>query len=160
MAFLATLTVSIALNQQSSLFTKDLLSVGSGAPSLSIEGTNGKISLNADKPALIVFWHLGSKQSGEVFDHLKGVVEKYENKIQILPINCGDDKSKVQDFLKSSGFKGGVGLVDPGSDSIIKEYGIKGYPTFYVVDRAGNIAFRDYKPEMVELDKAISHVIY
>lgn len=159
MALSAVLASVVLFPGQDSVFTKNLLTVGSTAPSLDVEAISGSLTLNTSKPAVIVFWHLGSRQNDDVFKHLATVHEKYGSKLQILPVNCGDEKDRVSDFLKGIEYKGNSGLVNPERDSLLKDYGVKGYPTTYVLDKGGVVSFRGHKASDSEIDSAIGLVI-
>lgn len=143
---------------QESPYTKDLLKVGSSAPSFSLEGLSGKVSLDTGRPAVVVFWHVGSKQAAPLLSKASSLGDKYGRKLQVLLVDSGDTQDRVSAFLKDNGLKVNVGLSDPSKDGTAASYGVKGFPTVFVIDSSGKITYRDHKPSEADVESEVAQV--
>ncbi len=158
---LSTLVAAMVLAPaQDSRFTKDLLPVGSSAPSFELEGTNGKVEWKGSgKAAVVAFWHVGSRESALLLGELDAIRSEYGKDLAVYSVNVGDAKDRVVEFLKANGSDLNTGLASGAGAGLKDSYGVKGYPTFYVADKTGKIVFRAHKPDKSALDKAIKSAL-
>jgi thiol-disulfide isomerase/thioredoxin len=90
------------------------------------------------KIILLDFYFIGCLGCMEGIKPLNDIYEKYKNKnVVIASLTYRDSKKAVLDFDKQYGIKS-PGYV--GASTVVKEYKVSAFPTFYVIDNEGNIA--------------------
>lgn len=144
---------------QDSRYTKDLLAVGTTAPTFDIDGTSGKVSFKGagNVVSILVFWHVGSRSSLPLMSDMEALEGRYPKQAKVIFVNSGDDKDRVTDFLKSNGLSHPSALSAP--TDVVAAYGVKGFPTVYVVDKVGKIVFRDHQPSTSDVDAAVKKAV-
>jgi peroxiredoxin len=128
------------------------LQAGAPAPDFSIKGLDGKIytlSQLKGKTVVLNFWFTACVPCREEIPGLNDLVKTYHDNPDVLFIAITfDEAAKVGVFLKQQPFSY---IVAPGQASLIKSYGIAGYPTNVVIDKTGHVSFMltTYSPDNV-----------
>lgn len=93
--------------------------------------------INQDKPILAMFYVDWCGWCKRYVPSIEQLRKKYKNKLNIIMINCEDEKNKA----------------------LVKEFGVKGYPTLYIIDTKSNlkkrVENRDVDVLSIELDKIL-----
>jgi thiol-disulfide isomerase/thioredoxin len=126
------------------------------AVSLSLSSLKGKV-------VFLNFWGSWCYYCREEMPSIQQMYNKLKNKnFEILAVNVNDTPKEAGDYIKSNAFTFPVVLDLEYQASQI--YGIKGFPTTYVIDREGYligklIGSRDWDtPEVIEVfNKILSH---
>jgi peroxiredoxin len=120
---------------------KPLLIKGSKAPELNLKEINGEpFSLNRQKGKVILlnFTSISCPHSIESVNMLNNLYSEYtKRKFSIITINPFDDKESVEKFNKKLNIKYPVFLNIGVANT--DNYNVYGYPTFYLIDKNGNI---------------------
>ena len=136
----------------------ELLSVGTKAPNWTLKSVGGdSVSLSnfSGKYLLLEFW---SANCGHCMTSV-GDINELKNKYPLLQVAfismTGDSESKIKSVVEKQGIKA-VMLMK--SKSVKADYNVFAYPTFYLVDGSGNIAFSQvgYSDKLV---KVVSDVL-
>lgn len=153
------LAAMVMAQPQDSRYTKDLLAVGATAPAFELDGTSGKVAFKGagSTVSILVFWHVGSRSSLPVMTDMEALEGRYAKQVKVYFVNSGDEKDRAAEFLKSSGLTHSSALSAP--NDVVKDYGVKGFPTVYVVDKGGKVAFRDHQPSTADVDAAVKKAI-
>lgn len=72
------------------------------------------------------------------FRILNELMKKYEENLEIIIVMADDDAAKVENFSQNYGFDGTVLTVGK-RKGIFEKYKIKAYPTYYLIDRDGDL---------------------
>ena len=167
-SFLLVNLISIESYAQSYL-SKGLLKVDTKAPSFELISSNGdsiRLSDYRGKMVLLDFWYVGCKPCIKAFwdiDSLKQELGK--NSFVVIGMNPINRKGKINKFKNKYKYTDKVAVCR--KTSIVEDYKISAYPTIYIIDREGNIAFasagyyKDLKKKIRGiLEKNIPHKIY
>jgi len=136
----------------------ELLSVGTKAPNWTLKSVGGdSVSLSdfSGKYLLLEFW---SANCGHCMTSI-GDINELKNKYPLLQFAfismTGDSESKIKSVVEKQGIKA-VMLMK--SKSVKADYSVFAYPTFYLVDGSGNIAYSQvgYSDKLV---KVVSDVL-
>jgi thioredoxin-related protein len=73
------------------------------------------------------------------FDQLKKLQEKHGKLIKIVAISADESLSNIRDFLSKYKYTWTF-LHYGGQPDIIKEYDIRAFPTFFLIDKEGKLA--------------------
>lgn len=157
---IATMVLAPVVGQSSERYTRNLLAVGSVAPSFSVNGVRGgKVSFVPSKEKVdgyvVVFWHVGDRMAAPLFKYLQGVEKNGKKKIKVIAVNHGDGKGRTAEFLKENKLNLVCGVSMPTKDKLADKFGVRGFPTGYVMDGKGVIVYRDHKPSVGALGSAI-----
>jgi len=122
---------------------KQLLSKGSLAPqwTLNIYNNNKSISLGQLKGQVILidFWIKNCGPCIQSVPYLNELQSKFKDKnFTLISINSYDSKQDVHWFCKK--YKGNYTVLLNGK-SVAEKYGVSGFPTFVVIDKAGKIIY-------------------
>jgi peroxiredoxin len=119
----------------------ELLSVGTKAPNWTLKSVGGdSVSLSnfSGKYLLLEFW---SANCGHCMTSI-GDINELKNKYPLLQVAfismTGDSESKIKSVVEKQGIKA-VMLMK--SKSVMADYNVFAYPTFYLVDGSGNIVY-------------------
>lgn len=98
------------------------------------------------KPALLFFWATWCKGCRKVQPTVSTLAEKYKGRIQVIGVNTGglDSVQAVSDYRKRNGIT--YPLLLDRTNQVAGAYGIVALPTVIVLDRNGQIRFRDLAP--------------
>ncbi len=117
------------------------LSIGQKMPDWKLKDALGKsFSSNAlqGKVTLIDFSFIACPDCALSLPALSRLYERYkETDINIISINTSDKKESVLKFIKNKHIKYPV-LIN--GENIAKSFQVPDYPTFYIIDKQGNIA--------------------
>jgi thiol-disulfide isomerase/thioredoxin len=114
---------------------------------LSDLGQEVRLSELADgKPTLFFFWATWCKACRKVQPAVSTFAEKYKGKIQVIGINIGglDSVQAVSDYRKRNGIT--YPLLLDRTNQVAGAYGVVAIPVVIVLDRNGQIRFRDLAP--------------
>lgn len=129
-------------------------SSGSSAPGFTLTDLAGKTVSLADfkgKVVLIDFWATWCPPCRESIPAVEKVYKDYQGRdVQILGLNLDEDSSVVPAFVKQFDMQYPVLLA--GQSDAAREYGVRGIPAFYVIDKKGQMADKwvGFSPEMPE----------
>lgn len=117
--------------------------IGKPAPALkakAIDGAEIDLASLRGKVVLLDFWATWCVPCKRELPNLEKLHEEFhEQGVVIVGMNVGEDKSTVQDFLKSAGLSYPVVPVDDTAE-LVAELSVNAYPTVMLVDREGKIA--------------------
>jgi peroxiredoxin len=140
--------------------SEGLLKVGTKAPSFELISSNGdniKLSDYRTKIVLLDFWYVGCKPCIKAFWDIDSLKQELgENSFVVVGMNPINRKGKINKFKDK--YKYNDKVVVCRKTSIVEDYNINVYPTIYIIDREGKIAFASagyYK----DLKKKIREVI-
>ena len=102
--------------------------------------------LAGGKPTLLFFWATWCKGCRKVQPTVSTVAEKYKGRIQVIGINTGglDSVQAVSDYRKRNGIT--YPLLLDRTNQVAGAYGVVAIPAVIVLDRNGQIRFRDLAP--------------
>jgi peroxiredoxin len=92
----------------------------------------------ADTPLVLVFWSTWNAQSADqmhILDQYLGEQSSQNRLVKIVAIDSQEERSVVSSFMNRGGYQVPTLLDAQGIAS--EQYGIKGLPAFFFVDRAG-----------------------
>ena len=94
------------------------------------------------QPVLLFFWTTWCPYCQKELKNLTAKsAELSSSGVEVLPIDVGESKEKLERFVKSRNLNIRI-LLD--KDSMVSgAYGILGVPTFYLVDKKGEIVFEE-----------------
>lgn len=117
--------------------------VGKPAPALKVKAIDGaEIDLAAlkGKVVLLDFWATWCVPCRRELPNLEKLHKEFgEQGVVVVGMNVGEERSTVQDFLKSAGLSYPVAPIDETAQPIA-DLAVNSYPTVVVVDREGKIA--------------------
>jgi len=113
---------------------------------------------------IIDFWYTHCPPCVKAIPHLSGLSRRYKDKgLKIFGLNSVDNqphsKKYLKKFLKNRKLDYEVVLIDPEVDL---NYKVNGYPTMYIIDKSGKIAFVELgfeEKKFAELEKKIEEMI-
>ncbi|MCS7152309.1 MAG: TlpA family protein disulfide reductase [Endomicrobia bacterium] len=107
-------------------------------------------SIVGKKLILINFWTTWCPYCVEEIPHLINLYNKYkDNGLEILAINIGEPKNKVENFVISEKIPYKILLDTQGK--IARQYGVRGIPTNFLISPEGNIIFAGHSLPNFEL---------
>jgi peroxiredoxin len=120
-----------------------VISTGKKAPNFTLKDIQGNEATLTDfegKVVLIDFWATWCGPCVKAMPHMQSLYEIYKEKdVIILGINSGERKDKVEPFLKEHKITYRI-LLDQRSE-VIRKYGVRGIPTFFIIDKKGIIRY-------------------
>ncbi|MCL5935586.1 MAG: redoxin domain-containing protein [Firmicutes bacterium] len=114
---------------------------GAQAPDFSGPALNGKTIALKDlrgKQAVLSFWRTDSPPGIRELNALTELQEEKGDKVEILTVNVGEDKTQVDIFIKEKKLALPV-ILDDGKTTIAKLYRIDYIPTTFILDEQGVI---------------------
>lgn len=121
----------------------DLPHIGYEAPKISlVNEQNENVELGNEKPVLVVFWAEWSSHCHKELEKLAELYPGYEDKIQLMLIDdtTNDDEQKAKKLIAERAMDKHA-LYDR-KGSVVEEYGIKVYPTSFLIGTDGKIKER------------------
>jgi len=102
--------------------------------------------LAGGKPTLLFFWATWCTGCRKVQPTVSTLAEKYKGRIQVIGINTGglDSVQAVSDYRKRNGIT--YPLLLDRTNQVAGAYGVVAIPAVIVLDRNGQIRFRDLAP--------------
>lgn len=131
-----------------------LLPIGSDAPKWVLGDENGKeyrLSQYKGKVVVLDFWGTWCKWCKKAMPKIQEIYKEFKDKdVAVFGISCQEPpNTNPAEYMKKVGAE--YQLLVQG-DEVANHYKIKGYPTLYIVDKNGKIAFRfvGYSDKMKE----------
>jgi|GEM_PF-840703 len=129
--------------------------LGKTAPEWDIEewvGADlGSIGDLKGKPVMLVFWATWCPHCRKAMPSIEEKYNKYKDDglvvVGITRNSRGQTTDKVREYLSENGYTIPI-AVDPGSTS--RSYGVSGIPAAALVDRAGNVVFRNHPAQITD----------
>ena len=120
-----------------------LINAGDIAPDFTVEMLNGsKVTLSAlqGKPTLLIFWATWCPPCRLELSKLQEhIIDRYGDKINVLPISRGEERAKVEEYISKMGYTFAVGL--DGDQSIYRKYATNYIPRCFVIDAKGKVLY-------------------
>ncbi len=120
-----------------------LINAGDVAPDFTVEMLNGsKVTLSAlqGKPTLLIFWATWCPPCRLELSKLQEhIIDRYGDKINVLPISRGEERAKVEEYISKMGYTFAVGL--DGDQSIYRKYATNYIPRCFVIDAKGKVLY-------------------
>ena len=67
------------------------------------------------------------------------IIDRYGDKINVLPISRGEERAKVEEYISKMGYTFAVGL--DGDQSIYRKYATNYIPRCFVIDAKGKVLY-------------------
>lgn len=120
-----------------------LINAGDVAPDFTVEMLDGsKVTLSAlqSKPTLLIFWATWCPPCRLELSKLQEhIIDRYGDKINVLPISRGEERAKVEEYISKMGYTFAVGL--DGDQSIYRKYATNYIPRCFVIDAKGKVLY-------------------
>lgn len=120
-----------------------LINAGDVAPDFTVEMLDGgKVTLAAlqGKPTLLIFWATWCPPCRLELSKLQEhIIDRYGDKINVLPISRGEERAKVEEYISKMGYTFAVGL--DGDQSIYRKYATNYIPRCFVIDAKGKVLY-------------------
>ncbi|MEM9987636.1 MAG: TlpA disulfide reductase family protein, partial [Bacteroidota bacterium] len=125
----------------------DPLSVGSSAPNWrlrTLEGDSLALSDLRGKVVVLDFWYVGCLPCYKAMPYLQEIAEEYHSKgVMVIGINpMGQDSDRQAEYLQEKGIMYPTVHADP-EEGWGKVYGVKSYPSLFIIDPDGKVAYRE-----------------
>ena len=119
--------------------------VGMEAPDFTLSDPSGETVHLRDlrgKVVVVDFWATWCGPCRALMPHIQKMHEQLAAKgLTILGLDVGEDAATVEKFAKEQSYT--FRLLLDAEPQVTSRYFVQGYPTTFVIDRAGRIAFRD-----------------
>ncbi len=120
-----------------------LINAGDVAPDFTVEMLDGsKVTLSElqGKPTLLIFWATWCPPCRLELSKLQEhIIDRYGDKINVLPISRGEERAKVEEYISKMGYTFAVGL--DGDQSIYRKYATNYIPRCFVIDAKGKVLY-------------------
>ena len=120
-----------------------LINAGDIAPDFTVEMLDSsKVTLSAlqGKPTLLIFWATWCPPCRLELSKLQEhIIDRYGDKINVLPISRGEERAKVEEYISKMGYTFAVGL--DGDQSIYRKYATNYIPRCFVIDAKGKVLY-------------------
>ena len=120
-----------------------LINAGDEAPDFTVEMLDGsKVALSAlqGKPTLLIFWATWCPPCRLELSKLQEhIIDRYGDKINVLPISRGEERAKVEEYISKMGYTFAVGL--DSDQSIYRKYATNYIPRCFVIDAKGKVLY-------------------
>jgi len=106
-----------------------------------LEGETKRLSSYKGKVVFLNFWATWCGPCRVEMPSIEAIYNKYSDKgLEMLAVNCSEDKATVSSFMKNEGFTFPALLDLDGRVSL--NYGVQSIPTTFLIDRDGMIILR------------------
>jgi thiol-disulfide isomerase/thioredoxin len=130
-------------------FESSLLKLGTTAPDFAVSTPEGgKLSLaqtlSGSKAVLVNFWYMSCPPCREEHPHLQRLYEKLKDKgLEMVAVNAADQRGPINRYVKDNKFtfKVGVSIEGQKDAGISTMYGVKGFPTNYILAPDGRVVY-------------------
>ncbi len=137
-----------------------LLKVGSLAPEWKLESKAGnKTSLDSfnGEVVLLEFWIKNCGYCLSAVSNLNELHKKFrDDKFNLVSINVNDSKDDITLFSEKNNIEYEV-LVN--GSNVANKYGVPGYPTIFIIDKNGKVAYSSTGLNVPEIEKYIKNAI-
>ena len=120
-----------------------LINAGDVAPDFTVEMLDGStVTLSAlqGKPTLLIFWATWCPPCRLELSKLQEhIIDRYGDKINVLPISRGEERATVEDYISNMGYTFAIGL--DGDQSIYNNYATNYIPRCFVIDANGKVLY-------------------
>ena len=120
-----------------------LINAGDVAPDFTVEmldGSKATLSALQGKPTLLIFWATWCPPCRLELSKLQEhIIDRYGDKINVLPISRGEERAKVEEYISKMGYTFAVGL--DGDQSIYRKYATNYIPRCFVIDAKGKVLY-------------------
>ena len=141
MLILFELTITESVYSQNFL-SKTLLQKGVVAPEFNLKTSAGdSIELSDYKGKIVIldFWYVGCRPCVKAYQDIKALEEELsKDKFVVIGMNPITRKNKINRYIRKGKYADKVVLC---SKEIITAYQVSAYPTIYIINKNGNIAF-------------------
>jgi peroxiredoxin len=116
--------------------------VGAPAPNFTLRGLDGADVTLADLRGQVVLLNFWATWCGPCEAEMPAIQDRYEtfkdSGLTVLAVNLAEPEADVRAFVERLGLTFTI-LLDP-SETVFDLYRVRGYPTTFLVDRAGTIS--------------------
>ena len=125
--------------------SKSEIQIGDKAPEFSLPDLSGQVKRfdpGLKRIKILYFWADWCPRCSEDFVQLERLYQRWKKEPQgplLISIDVGQSPEHVKAFVKKHGVTFPVLLDQEGQ--IARRYGIKGLPTYFIIDRQGRIRF-------------------
>ena len=139
----------------------NLLPLNIKAPDWKLPLISGdSVSLNSlrGKYVLLDFWFIGCGSCVQSIPTLNEIQKKYtEEKLVVIGVNCfSNQKDKIKEYCNSNNMKY-INVWN--GDLISKDYNVNAAPVFYLIDKEGNIVYRQIGHDEIKLKQNIEKIM-
>jgi peroxiredoxin len=133
-------------SEQDDVEATTLINVGDVAPDFTVtmlDGRTIKLSELRGNVVMVCFWATWCPPCRQELAHLQeGVIDQFaDQKLVVLPISRGEERSVVEKFIIDNGYKFGVGL---DSDRAIYDLYASNYiPRTFIISKQGKVVYRN-----------------
>lgn len=128
-----------------------LLNAGQSAPPISVKTHDGKLELNLetfqDNYLFLSFWTIESptvkREQTLVQEMYQTLESKYD--LRLLSINVDQDQKKALPFVVENELKGNHGFTGGHDHPTIFNYGVRSYPSFWLIGKDGKILMTQFE---------------
>ena len=117
-------------------------SVGNKAPDFTLKDVDGKDVKLSDYKGKIVILNFFGVWCPWCVKEMPGFVKVYneykDKNVELLVVDVGDTKSKLQEYLKGNNFSIKP-VLDSGSGGVAQLYSVNGFPTTFILNKDGII---------------------
>jgi len=117
---------------------------GKPAPEFSLQTVDGEpygLAALRGKPVLLDFWATWCGPCRKAMPSMEKIYSEYKDRLTVLGVDAGEEHDIVAEFLKKTPLA--YPAVLSGKSTVLKDYQVKGYPSFVLIDANGKIA--DYQ---------------
>lgn len=94
-------------------------------------------------PVLLVFWATWCPECRAAVPEINSLAERTQGKLHVFGLDFRESREKVAQAVKSRGIRYPVLLDERGQAA--RAYGVAGIPTYVLIDRNGNVAWRGHR---------------
>lgn len=120
-----------------------LINAGDIAPDFTVEMLDGsKVTLSElqGKPTLLIFWATWCSPCRLELSKLQEhIIDRYGDKINVLPISRGEEREVVEGYISQMGYTFAVGL--DGDQQAYNKYATNYIPRCFVIDAKGEVLY-------------------
>ena len=120
-----------------------LINAGDIAPDFTVEMLDGsKVTLSElqGKPTLLIFWATWCSPCRLELSKLQEhIIDRYGDKINVLPISRGEEREVVEGYISQMGYTFAIGL--DGDQQAYNKYATNYIPRCFVIDSKGEVLY-------------------